>query len=128
MIVLLFLINMLRNYYVKHISSYVLLMFSYVRSYVCYVTIKTTTRKSMMAQEQMAEKEKNGSSDKINLAEIKTGSDSSEELVFVETNKTINTSINRNKSDKINKKSKIEIFRRNLTDEFLRLFDGYNLF
>jgi len=82
----------------------------------------------MMSQEQMANKEKNESFDKINSTEIKTGSNSSEELVFVEINKTFKTNINRNKSDKINKKSKLEIFRRNLTDEFLRLFDGYNLF
>ncbi len=81
-----------------------------------------------MTQEHMAEKEKNGNSDKNSSAEINTRNGSSEELVFVEINKTFNTSINRNKSDKIKKKSKIEIFRRNLTDEFLRLFDGYNLF
>jgi hypothetical protein len=82
----------------------------------------------MMSQEQMAEKEKNENFENTNSAEIKTEDNSSEELVFVEINKTFNTSINRNKSDKINKKSKLEIFRRNLTDEFLRLFDGYNLF
>ena len=82
----------------------------------------------MMTQEQMAEKEKNRNSDNNNSTQIKTGSNSSEELVFVEINKTFNMGINRNKSNKINKKSRIEIFRRNLTDEFLRLFDGYNLF
>ena len=54
----------------------------------------------MMTQEQMAEKEKNRNSDNNNSTQIKTGSNSSEELVFVEINKTFNTGINKNKSNK----------------------------
>ena len=48
----------------------------------------------MMSQEQMAKKEKNESFDNNISAEIKTGSNSSEELVFVDINKTLNTNSN----------------------------------